>query len=73
MLMKFRTFHHRNKRKVTVHIIISLSRPYQSLQVCGLNLEVDPGGPVVIILASGSVVRGFDPGSMDFQSVNILI
>ena len=24
--------------------------------------EVDPGGPVVIILASGSEVRGFDPG-----------
>ena len=23
---------------------------------------VDPGGPVVIILASGSEVRGFDPG-----------
>ena len=23
--------------------------------------RVDPGGPVVIILASGSVVRGFDP------------
>ena len=26
------------------------------------NLEVDPDGPVVIILASGSEVRGFDPG-----------
>ena len=25
-------------------------------------LFVDPGGPVVIILASGSEVRGFDPG-----------
>ena len=24
--------------------------------------RVDPGGPVVIILASGSEVRGFDPG-----------
>ena len=24
--------------------------------------QVDPGGPVVIILASGSEVRGFDPG-----------
>ena len=24
--------------------------------------EVDPGGPVVIILASGSDVRGFYPG-----------
>ena len=23
---------------------------------------VDPGGPVVIILSSGSEVRGFDPG-----------
>ena len=23
---------------------------------------VDPGGPVVIILASGSEIRGFDPG-----------
>ena len=26
------------------------------------NENVDPGGPVVIILASGSEVRGFDPG-----------
>ena len=25
-------------------------------------LEVDPGGPVIIILASGSEVRGFNPG-----------
>ena len=25
-------------------------------------MRVDPGGPVVIILASGSEVRGFDPG-----------
>ena len=25
-------------------------------------ISVDPGGPVVIILASGSEVRGFDPG-----------
>ena len=24
--------------------------------------RVDPGGPVVIILASGSEIRGFDPG-----------
>ena len=24
--------------------------------------KVDPGGPVVIIIASGSEVRGFDPG-----------
>ena len=36
---------------------------------------VDPGGPVVIILASGSEVRGFDPsrGLWIFQSVKILI
>ena len=35
---------------------------------------VDPGGPVVIILASGSEVRGFDPGRgrWSFQSVKIL-
>ena len=26
------------------------------------NIFVDPGGPVVTILASGSEVRGFDPG-----------
>ena len=26
------------------------------------SIDVDPGGPVVIILASGSEVRGFDPG-----------
>ena len=26
------------------------------------NAIVDPGGPVVIILVSGSEVRGFDPG-----------
>ena len=26
------------------------------------SLGVDPGGPVVIILASGSEVRGFEPG-----------
>ena len=26
------------------------------------NIEVDPGGPVVIIPTSGSEVRGFDPG-----------
>ena len=26
------------------------------------NVLVDPGGPVVIILASGTEVRGFDPG-----------
>ena len=33
---------------------------YQDLKVA--SLSVDPGGPVVIILASGSDVRGFDPG-----------
>ena len=36
---------------------------------------VDPGGPVVIILASGSEVRRFDPGRgrwILFQSVEIL-
>ena len=27
-----------------------------------IYILVDPGGPVVIILASGSEVRGFDPG-----------
>ena len=26
------------------------------------DFAVEPGGPVVIILASGSEVRGFDPG-----------
>ena len=25
-------------------------------------IYIEPGGPVVIILASGSEVRGFDPG-----------
>ena len=36
--------------------------------------RVDPGGPVVIILASGSEVRGFDPGRgrWIFQSLKIL-
>ena len=36
--------------------------------------SVHPGDPVVIILASGSEVRGFDPdrGRWIFQSVNIL-
>ena len=40
----------------------------------GLYRPVDPGGPVVIILASGSEVRGFDPdhGRWIFQSVKIL-
>ena len=35
---------------------------------------VDPSGPVVIILASGFEVRGFDPGRgrWIFQSVKIL-
>ena len=28
----------------------------------GTFFFVDPGGPVIIILASGSKVRGFDPG-----------
>ena len=28
-------------------------------------LLVDPGGPVVIILASGSEVRGFDPAGVN--------
>ena len=28
---------------------------------CGDEFLVDPGGPVVIIAASGSEVRGFDP------------
>ena len=34
-----------------------------------LIVKVDPGGPVVIIRASGSKVRGLDPGqgSMDFS------
>ena len=33
-----------------------------------------PGGPVVIILATGSEVRGFEPAGIDgfFQSVKIL-
>ena len=36
-------------------------------------LCVMPGGPVVIILASGSGVRGFDPGRgrWIFQSVDL--
>ena len=34
----------------------------QSRHTPGLNICVDPGGPVVIILASGSEVRMFDPG-----------
>ena len=39
-----------------------------------LNQDVDPGGPVVIILASGFEVLGFDPGQGDgfFQSIKIL-
>ena len=38
---------------------------YDALNISGhyrRSLHVDPGGPVVIILASGSEVRGFDPG-----------
>ena len=38
-------------------------------------MNVDPGGPVVIILATGSEVRGFkSPARVDgfFQSVKIL-
>ena len=40
----------------------------------GISWLVDPGGPVVIILASGSEVRGFDPGRSRwiFQSVKIM-
>ena len=38
------------------------------------KVGVDPGGPVVIILSSGSEVRGFDPGwgQWIFQTVKIL-
>ena len=37
-------------------------------------LAVDPGGPVIIILASGSEIRGFDlgRGRWIFQSIKIL-
>ena len=40
---------------------------------CHLS-QVDPGGPVVIILTSGSEVRGFDPGRgrWIFQIVKIV-
>ena len=36
--------------------------------------DIDPGGPVVIILATGSEVRGFKPGRgrRIFQSVKTL-
>ena len=33
------------------------------------GIYVDPGGPVVIILASGSEVPGFDPGSVKISSM----
>ena len=38
------------------------------------NEAIDPGRPMVIILASGSEDRGFDPAWVDgfFQSVKIL-
>ena len=44
------------------------------LQDSGKITRVDPGGPVVIILASESEVSGFDPGRCRwiFQSVKIL-
>ena len=32
------------------------------VNLLSLSEDVDPGGSVVIILASGSGVRGFDPG-----------
>ena len=34
----------------------------QSCDICIQKARVDPGGPVVIVLSSGSEVRGFDPG-----------
>ena len=38
------------------------------------QISVDPGGPVAIILATGSEIRGFKPGLVDgfFQSLKIL-
>ena len=39
-------------KKITVH--------HMACQITRLNF--DPGGPVVIILATGSEVRGFKPG-----------
>ena len=30
--------------------------------ICLLTFFIDPGGPMVIILATGSEVRGFKPG-----------
>ena len=41
----------------TKYSVLSVSRSSSLLQLCS---TVDPGGPVVIILASGSEVRGFD-------------
>ena len=40
---------------MTVQLELFVARLFKSTYV-------EPGGPVVIILASGSEVRGFDPG-----------
>ena len=55
--------------------ILSMHVPALTLPGLVISLIVDPGGPVVIIFASGSEIRGFDPGRHRwiFQSVKILI
>ena len=40
------------------------------LQCVSNKSTVDPGGPVVIILASGSEVRGLDPGRIFSERKN---
>ena len=45
-----------------VCLFVCLFRHYLRTAGWILIKLVDPGGPVVIVLASGSEVRGFDPG-----------
>ena len=61
------------KKLYTVFIIIFQEVP-GSIPGYIRNILVDPGSPVVIILTSGSDVRGLDPGRGQWilQSVKIL-
>ena len=45
-----------------VEPLLSLPAELFQLQRSDCHLIVNPGGPVVIILSTGSEVRGFNPG-----------
>ena len=49
------------QRKLRLSLTLNYEKLYSSLNILYIKIFVDPGGPVVIIPASGSEVRGCDP------------